>query len=170
MSLRPFRNRYRTILAKCLFLILPTLLACFFLLSSANQFYSILNDQSIRQTAYVGVGMITGIWFYHFRFRFLPSFLLLLLALTIIYQGIDAISINEFDTFFRSIQFLVFAFLFTAGWLIGWGFSRIRYFSVILSALFLGGCILLISKQNQLFLSSGRADSTWQDYARLFGP
>src|SRR5690606_20816569 len=39
-----------------------------------------------------------------------------------------------------------FSALFLVGWLIGWGFMRLRYFSVIIAASMLCACILLIAK------------------------
>jgi hypothetical protein len=67
-------------LAKIIFLLLPTLLLSYFLLWNANQFYSILNGQELQQTVYVALGMVIAVVFYGFRFRFLPSFLVLVVV------------------------------------------------------------------------------------------
>jgi len=160
---------YSETLAKIIFLILPTLLLCYFLLWNANQYYSVLRNQGLQQTVYVGAGMVAAVIFYHFRFRFLPSFILLAAALLIIYKGIDRLSVGEFDTFFRSVQFLVFSITFLAGWLVGWGFARLRYFPVFLSAVFLVGCIVLLSKQNDLFYALDEQPGL-REYGILFGP
>ncbi len=136
------------LLAKLIFLILPTALVGYFLLWNANQYYSILHAQAFQQTLYLAAGMGIAAIFYSFRFRFLPTFALLLLGLYTIYKGLDRLSVSEFDSFFISVQFLVFAILFGAGWLIGWGFTRLRYWSVLLSAALLCSCILLIAKAN----------------------
>src|SRR5690606_33269847 len=130
------RNRkeaFGKLAAISIFLLLPTLVFCYFLLWNANQYYSILNDQSFRQTLFIGCGMAAGGIFYSFRFRFLPSFLLLSLILYLIYKNIDRLSSGEFDTFFRSVQFLVFSFTFSFGWLLSWGFVRLKYWPVIVS-------------------------------------
>ena len=55
-------------------------------------------------------------------------------------------AIGEFDAFFVSVQFLLFAILFGMGWLWGWGFSRVRYWSVFMAAAILSASILLIAK------------------------
>ena len=136
------------LLAKLIFLILPTALAGYFLLWNANQYYSILHAQALRQSLYLAAGMGLAAVFYSFRFRFLPTFALLLLGLFTFYKGLDKLAVSEFDSFFISVQFLVFAILFSTGWLIGWGFTRLRYWSVLVSVSLLCGCILLIAKAN----------------------
>lgn len=136
------------LLAKLIFLILPTAVVGYFLLINANDYFSILRNQALQQTIYLSAGMGIAALFYAFRFRFLPSFLLLIAGLYIVYKGLDKYAIGEFDSFFISVQFLVFAILFTTGWLIGWGFVRLRYWSVFVSASLLCSCILLIAKAN----------------------
>src|SRR6185437_428513 len=136
------------LMAKLIFLILHTALVGYFLLWNANQYFSILRDQAFQQTLYLSAGMIAAAIFYAFRFRFLPTFILLIAILYIFYKGLDRFAIGEFDAFFISVQFLVFAILFTAGWLIGWGFVRLRYWSVAISAALLCACISLIAKAN----------------------
>ena len=136
------------LLAKLIFLILPTALVSYFLLWNANQYFSILGNNAWQQTLYITAGMAGGALFYAFRFRFLPTFALLLFILFTVYKGLDSMATGEFDAFFISVQFLVFAITFTAGWLIGWGFIRLRYWSVIISGALLAACILLIAKAN----------------------
>lgn len=152
-----------------IFLLFPTLLFCAFLLWNANQYYTILNDQSLRQTLFVGCGMLGGALIYSFRFRFVPSFLLLILLLYLIYKNIDRISAHEFDTFFRSVQFLVFSCTFCFGWLLAWGFVRVKYWPVLVSGFFLSVCLLLMAKQHALFLSLDE-DSRFRDYMLFLGP
>ncbi|MCD6062276.1 MAG: transglutaminase-like enzyme putative cysteine protease, partial [Flavipsychrobacter sp.] len=136
------------LLAKLIFLILPTALVSYFLLWNANQYFSILRDQAMQQTIYLLTGMAGGALFYAFRFRFLPTFILLVAGLYTVYKGLDRYATGEFDAFFISIQFLVFAILFTVGWFIGWGFIRLRYWAVLLAAATLSACILIIAKAN----------------------
>jgi transglutaminase-like putative cysteine protease len=134
------------LLAKIIFLILPTVLVFYFLLVQANNYYTILHNQAWQQTLYLAAGAGAGALFYAFRFRFLPTFLLLIVGLYSVYKGLDATAVGEFDSFFISIQFLVFAILFTTGWLVGWGFVRVRYCSVVISAVLLLSCIPLIAR------------------------
>lgn len=134
------------LLAKLIFLLLPTTLASYYILWHANEYFSVLGAQAFQQTLYVAAGMGISALFYAFRFRFLPTFLLLVFGMFLVYEGLDKMAVGEFDAFFISVQFLVFAILFTGGWLMGWGFSRLRYWSVFTAALMLTACILLIAK------------------------
>lgn len=139
---------FNEFLAKLIFLILPTAVVGYFLLMGANHYYTILNNQEINQTLYLAAGMAGGAVLYAFRFRFLPTFVALMLGLFAVYKGLDRLAVGEFDAFFISVQFLVFSILFTVGWLIGWGFIRLRYWSVGIAATVLICCIFLIAKTN----------------------
>ncbi len=134
-------------LAKVLFLLIPTAFAGFFLLQNANEYFSVARNEAVRQTIYLCAGMGATALLYTFRFRFLPLFALLAFVLYSIYKGLDAYAVGEFDAFFISIQFLVFAILFSIGWLMGWGFIRLRYWAVLVAASILTGCILIIAKE-----------------------
>ncbi len=136
------------LLAKIIFLLLPTAVIGYFMLWNVNEYFSILQSGAWQQTIYLAAGMAGGALFYAFRFRFVPTFVLLMAGLYTVYKGLDKYAVGEFDAFFISIQFLVFAILFTVGWLIGWGFIRLRYWSVLVAASILTGCILLIAKAN----------------------
>ncbi len=135
-------------LAKLIFLILPTAVAGYFLLVSVNDYFSILQNQAMQQAIYFAAGMGIATLFYSFRFRFLPVFLALILSLYLVYKGLDKYETGEFDAFFIARRFQVFSILFTSGWLIGWGFTRLRYWSVFVAACLLTGCIALIAKAN----------------------
>jgi len=156
-------------LAKVIFLLFPTLLVCYFMLWSANQYYTILNSQTWQQTIYVALGMAASALLYSFRFRFLPSALILALVLHVVYKGIDDRAIGELDTFFISRQFHAFSVTFLVGWIIGWGFIRLRFFSIFLSSFFLTCCILLIAKQNEVLFSNEETNAL-MNFASIFGP
>ena len=136
------------LLAKLIFLILPTAAVSYFLLVNVNQYYSILQNQAFQQTIYLAAGMGIAALIYSFRFRFLPAFILVVLGLYTVYKGLDQYESGEFDAFFIARHFQVFAILFTAGWLVGWGFIRLRYWSVLIAAALLSGCIAIIAKAN----------------------
>ena len=136
------------LLAKLIFLILPTAAISYFLLHNINQYYSILQNQALQQTGYFAAGMAIAAIFYSFRIRFLPTYIILILVLYSIYKGLDKYSSSEFDAFFIARHFQVFAILFTTGWLLGWGFVRWRYWSVGVSATLLCACIAIIAKAN----------------------
>ncbi len=135
------------LLAKLIFLVLPTALVSYILLQYANSYYAIPNANVLQQVIYLVAGMGISAVFHAFRFRFLPAYLLLTFGFYVVYQGLDKLAIGEFDAFFISVQFLVFAILFNVGWLTGWGFSRLRYWSVFMAAVMLLSCVLLVAKQ-----------------------
>ncbi|MCW3120625.1 MAG: hypothetical protein JWQ38_117 [Flavipsychrobacter sp.] len=136
------------LLAKLIFLILPTAVVSYFLLLNVNQYYTILQNQAFQQAVYLAAGMSIAAVFYSFRFRFLVPFILLILGLYTIYKGLDKYESGEFDAFFIARQFQIFAILFTTGCLVGWGFTRLRYWSVVIAGLLLTACIALIAKAN----------------------
>ena len=135
------------LLAKLIFLVLPTAFVSYILLQYANSYYAIPNANVLQQVIYLVAGMGISSVFHAFRFRFLPAYLLLTFGFYVVYQGLDKLAIGEFDAFFISVQFLVFAILFNVGWLTGWGFSRLRYWSVFMAAVMLLSCVLLVAKQ-----------------------
>jgi transglutaminase-like putative cysteine protease len=135
-------------LARLIFLILPTAAVGYFLLDNVNQYYAILQNQAWQQTLYLAAGMGIAALLYSFRFRFVPTFLILLLGLYMVYKGLDQYESGEFDAFFVARRFQVFAILFSVGWLVGWGFIRLRYWAVIIGACLLSACIALIAKAN----------------------
>ena len=145
-------------LAKLIFLILPTAAVGYFLLDSLNQYYTILQNRAWEQALYFAVGMAISALFYSFRFRFVPTYILLVIGMFFVYKGLDKYEIGEFDAFFIARKFQVFAILFCTGWLLGWGFLRLRYWSVFVAVSLLTGCIAVIAKSkidtvNTLLLS-----------------
>jgi len=133
-------------LARLIFLILPTAAVGYFLLMNVSEYYSLIENQSVMQSIYFGGAMCAAMLFYSFRFRFLPTYILLVVALFSIYKGIGSYGSGEFDTFFAERRFQVQAILISIGWLIGWGFLRLRYWSVGMAATLLASSIALIAK------------------------
>ncbi len=133
-------------LAKLIFLILPTAGVSYFLLDNLNQYFSILENDAVKQACFFGAGMVLSAVFHAFRFRFLPAFVLLTLGLYSLYKGLDSYAVGEFDAFFIARRFEVFAILATSGWVAGWGFARLRYWSVFVAVSLLCACIAVIAK------------------------
>lgn len=136
------------LLAKLIFLALPTAVVGYFLLQHVNEYYSILRNDALRQTLFFAAGMGLSCLFYAFRFRFLPTFALLLALIYTLYQGLDKYETGEFDAFFIARQFQVAAILFGTGWFIGWGWLRMRYWAVFIATVTMCGCVLVIAKSN----------------------
>ncbi len=156
-------------LAKMILLILPTIIMSFVVLNIAIQYFSVLSNQALNYTSMLAAGMIGAAVFYSFRFRFLPTFAILLFALYSIYKGIDAVAIGEFDSFFLSIKFLISGILITLGWLIGWGFIRVRIFPYILSVLFFCLALIFLSKDAAMFSASENRDVAIR-FISIFSP
>lgn len=133
-------------LAQLVFILLPTIAMVMFILWNTNQYFSFLRESWKIQTTYFAAGMLLAYTVSQVRFRFLPLFAGILFMFYSIYKLLDNYAIGEFDSFLVSVQFMVFAWLFGSGWLVGWGLQRVRYFSVILSGVLLVLSIFLISK------------------------
>ncbi len=151
----------KKIIAQLILLILPSIAIGAYVLWYVNQYYTILNNEWFKQSMFLAAGLITGCIFYNFRYRFITTFLPLLLLLFITGKIINNIFTGEFSAFYAATNFYIFSFLFVAGWLIGWGFARLRYFPVILS------CVLLLI---QIILVSKTTDITAQKLIIAFAP
>ena len=143
----------KKILAQLLLLILPACAVGGYMLWHINQYYSILNNQWVKHTLYLAAGLIAGNIFYHYRFRFISTFIPLVVLLLIVEKIIRVTITGEFSAFYAATNFFIFSFLFLAGWLIGWGFARLRYFPVVLSALLLTIQIIVVSKTTDITAS-----------------
>lgn len=137
-------------LAQVIFLLLPSMAVVTFILWTSNQYFSVLRSQWFTQALYFDFGMLLAFFLFQFRFRFLPLFIGLLLLLFSIYRVLDNYTVGEFDGFFLSVQFLVFSYLFTIGWLCGWGLQRVSFFPIVLSCILLVVSIFLISKTGEI--------------------
>lgn len=134
------------LLAKLIFLILPTCLVSYYLLHQANEYYTLLQNDAANQAMYFSIGMVASAVFYAFRFRFLPTFAALLFTLYMLSKGIDALATGEFDGPFIHVRFIIISTLFSAGWVVGWGFLRLRYWSIGIASGLLALSILIVAK------------------------
>jgi transglutaminase-like putative cysteine protease len=127
-----------------LFLCLPTVVLAFLMMKAGAEYFPVFNNhRHTVQTAYFAAGLIVSCFFYSYRFRFIPSFVILLLLFWLGNKFLDNFAFGEFDSFFWAIDFFIFQMLFIAGWICGCGFSRMRYFPAIFSALLLGSGVAL---------------------------
>jgi protein-glutamine gamma-glutamyltransferase len=138
------------LLGQFLFLLLPTMIVVWFILWNSNQYFTILSSEWNSQTLYFSVGFVLSYFIYQSRLRFLPSTFFLASLLFIIYHFLDYFAVGEFDSFFISIHFLAFTYLFIGGWLMGWGMQRVKFFPVFLSGILLLLSVYLISKTGEL--------------------
>jgi hypothetical protein len=138
---------FNELLAKAIFLLLPTAFVAYSLFQNTNDYFAIARSNAMQEALYFSAGMGIAALIYAFRFRFLPIFIGLLLVLYTISKGLDSYASGEFDSFFISVQFQLFSAIFITGWLMGWGFTRLRYWAVLVASVLLCACILLIAKQ-----------------------
>ncbi len=136
------------LLAKLLFLILPTALVAYFLLYNLNEYFSFLQNSGLRWTLIFGAGMVGSSLFHGFRFRALLPFIGLIVLLRLGYAGLDTLALGEFDQPKIEASYKVFSVLFVLGWVVGWGFVRLRYWAIGMSAALLLACMYIIAKFN----------------------
>lgn len=135
-------------LAKLIFLILPTALVGYFLLENLTDYFSFLQNSSYKWTLFLTAGMGSSALFHSFRFRALVPFAALIFLIILGYKGIDTLALGEFDQPVLEANYKVLSTLFILGWITGWGFIRLRYWSIFLSAAVLAACIYVIAKFN----------------------
>ena len=74
----------KVIAAQLLLLCIPAMLIGAYMLWDINKYFTVLNNQWILQTVYYSLGLFSGCLFFNRRFRFLTTFLPLILLLYII--------------------------------------------------------------------------------------
>ncbi|MEO6833777.1 MAG: transglutaminase-like domain-containing protein [Chitinophagaceae bacterium] len=136
------------LLAKLVFLILPTALVAYFLLHNLNDYFSFLQNSGFIWTLYFSAGMSGSAIFHGFRFRAVVPFMALLFLLWLGYRGIDMMAVGEFDQPVLEAKYKVLSILFVFGWIIGWGFVRLRHWAIFIAATLLLACIYVIAKFN----------------------
>ncbi|MDQ6901941.1 MAG: transglutaminase-like domain-containing protein, partial [Bacteroidota bacterium] len=141
---------YKKIIARLTLLIIPAIAIGAYLLWHMNEYYAVLESQWLTESFFLATGLFIGCIFYSFRFRFITTFLPLLLLLFIISKIISNIYTGEFDAFYAITKFYIFSFLFIAGWLSGWAFARFRWFPTILSAILIIVQIIVVSSTTDI--------------------
>ena len=136
--------------AQLLLLILPACLIGSYMLWHINKYYSVLGNQWLNHSVYLSLALVASCIIYNYRFRFIPTMLVLLFILYLVGKILANMYTGEFDAFYANANFYIFSFLFVSGWLIGWGFTRLRYFSILLSALLLVIQLIVVSKTTEI--------------------
>lgn len=154
-------HSWKKVTAQLLLLAVPTVVLVLYLLYNANQYFALLQNNSSEQGLYFVAGLAVSIVFYAYRFRFITTALVLFGAYFIAYKFLGRLTIGEFDAFFISVKFLIFALVFSLGWLAGYGFSRSRYFTIFWSVFLLVMQIIVVSRT---------ADITAKSLVSAFAP
>ncbi|MDR0386382.1 MAG: transglutaminase-like domain-containing protein [Prevotellaceae bacterium] len=131
-------------LRQMLFLGIPTILVVYVLVYTTSDHFPLFNhSHHLSLTLYFSCGVLLSLMFHSFRFRFLPAFIVLILLFAGTGFILDNFAFGEFDSFFLSIDFLLFRVLFISGWICGWGFSRSKYFPAALSTVLLSISVII---------------------------
>ncbi|MGH1363926.1 MAG: transglutaminase domain-containing protein [Calditrichia bacterium] len=124
---------FSEVLIKGIFKIVPTVAIIFYLWSlstfSTSEFHTNLQMNLIMLAS----GMTIAYFVYSYRLRFSLSFALLAGILYAIYLSLADGSGGEFDSFYQSVAFSVYAVVFLLAWIAGYGFARHDYFPWIIS-------------------------------------
>jgi len=138
------------ILTHTLLLIIPTTLIFFLLFYNyALAYLPTISFVGTKLFITILSSMLISYIVFTYRLRFFPITIILFLLIGLVYNSIEYIfSINdEFDTFYTSIKFAFYAVTFLFSWTIGFGFARVRIFSILLSiAVLLVSIILFYDK------------------------
>ncbi len=137
-------------IARLLLLIVPAIAIGAYMLWHLNNYYAVLESQWITESLFLAAGLIAGCWFYSFNFRFITTFLPLLILLFIIGKIVNNIYTGEFTAFYVITKFYILSFLFIVGWLTGWAFARLRWFPAVLSALLMLLQIIVVSNTSDI--------------------
>jgi hypothetical protein len=118
-------HNWKKLVAQILLLGLPTAVLAYYIIWNANRFFNILENDWVQQGTFFAAGITAALIFYSFRFRFITTTALLLLIYYAAYKILANTTVGEFDAFFASVKFMIFAILFSVGWLTGYGFFPI---------------------------------------------
>ena len=140
----------KKIVASLLLLVVPAIAIGAYLLWHLNEYYGVLESQWLLESLFLAAGLVISCVFYSFRFRFITTFLPLLLLLFIASKIVSNIYTGEFTPFYATTKFYIFSFLFVTGWMAGWAFMRLRWFPAVLSALLLLLQIAVVSNTSDI--------------------
>ena len=143
-------HSWKKVTAQLVLLAGPTVALILYFLLNANKLYALLQNNWMEQGAYFAIGLIAGLIFYGFRFRFVTTALVLFAAYFVAYKILGKLSVGEFDAFFVSVKFLIFSLLFSVGWVVGFGFSRSKYFTIFWSVFLLLSQIIVVGKTAEI--------------------
>ncbi len=74
-------------------------------------------------------GLIVSYFLYAFDVRFSVTFVVLAAALFGAYKLLGNVTVGEFDAFYYSIAFFIYAAIFVFGWAVGYGFAQFQSFA-----------------------------------------
>lgn len=134
-----------------LFIVLPLIVAMYFLLSWAHEYFIFLGNRLDVHFLIVSIGILSGVILYYTRLRGIILILILFLLLQLILSFIgDFISSNEIDYFFHLHHLNIKLFLFFFACLVSYSFINTRLSSIIISSLLVVVTLYLLIHTNEL--------------------
>jgi len=131
------KNRVLRLLLHLIFLIIPTACMVVPALQQIDTALLFVNTDLYTQSVVTLIAITGAYCCYFFRFRFIVTFPLVLVLVYTYSKGMKLLSGNEFDSYYLTVRYLHLSVLFVAGWLMGYGLARFRYFPLVLAALVL---------------------------------
>lgn len=132
-------------LAQYILLGFPTLAILSLGIIIANEWLPFLQNQTIGQMVGFGAGLGLSLFAFARRLRFVTLSAIFIMAFLLITSTIELVLPGEFEAFFFKARLFPLFFLFTAGWIAGYGFSRSRCITIIWAILFLTLSFFIIS-------------------------
>ncbi len=122
------RQASQYIWAGALLKLLPTVLVSLYLWSLYASNLSQIRVNLGMDMLVFSLGLIGAYFLYSYKARFTTTFLLLVLMILGGYHLASGLYMGEFDAFYNSVSFVIYAFIFLSAWLIGFGFARWSFF------------------------------------------
>ena len=116
-----------------IFLILPTAAMLVPALLRIDEALVFISTDIKTQSTVTLIALAGAYVCYFLRFRFIITFPAILFLVFSYNQGMKLFSSDEFDSYYLTIRYLHLSVLFIAGWLIGYGLARFRYFPLLIS-------------------------------------
>ncbi|MDR2064232.1 MAG: transglutaminase domain-containing protein [Prevotellaceae bacterium] len=155
------KNILTKILLHLTFLCIPAVAAIAIALQGLNEYYAVLDNQWFVQTCFFLAGIFIACILFNLRLRFLPATIILIIILAIIRAIISNMELFEFNAFFFLVKFQIFSALFAAGWICGWGFARLKNFSIIFAAI-----IAVVA----IFITVSKSEFSFAGILKIFLP
>lgn len=137
-------------IAQYILLGIPTVVLVAFVLLLANKYFAFLENNWLRQTLDFAAGLALAIFIFARRFRFVTVTAVFVIAAVLVYKSIGNVFTGEFDAFFWSVQFRNHLILFFMGWIVGYGLSRARFFSIFWSVWLLAAMAVVVSRVSEI--------------------
>lgn len=152
----------RHILVHGAFKLVPTMLISAYLWYLYASSVAVLQADVGGDIAVFVAGMGAAFLLYAAQVRFSITFVMLIALLSAAFWGISHLPSGEFDTYYQSIAFYRYSSFFIAGWLVGFGFARFRFFPWIAAlGVFLFGVRLLVEDVLGLQSKAGAVMVRW---------